>query len=196
MAVNGTTVVVVLAGSVLGYSAVKGKSISGVVRSLLEGSNPANSPTVNALVAPVTAGSTVDSGSNPTVGGGGTVGIENGQTSDNALSYSEIKQLWINAGGPGGPVAIIAAAITEPESGRRPDAVQKGQPYSKTGWGLWQITPGNSVPSAGVDDQLLIPANNAKAAVAKFKAAGNSFTPWTTYTSGKYLAFMGAAQNG
>jgi len=185
--INGTTVVVVLAGTVLGYSAIKGKSISGVVRSLLEGGNPANTPSVNALQP-------VDAGSVGTVGT--STGPVTGNTSGQQLSYSEIKQLWINAGGPGGIIAVTAAAITEPESGRKPDAVQKGEPYAQTGWGLWQITPGNSVPSAGTDEQLLIPENNAKAAVAKFKAAGNSFTPWTTFTSGKYLAFMGAAQNG
>ena len=34
---------------------------------------------------------------------------------------------------------------------------------------------------------MLDPWNNAEAAVAKFRSAGNSFTPWTTYTNGAYL---------
>lgn len=90
--------------------------------------------------------------------------------------------------------AIIATAITNPESGRQPGVVQSGQPYSTTGWGLWQITPGNSVPSVGTDDALLDPLTNARAAYAKFQGAGNSFRPWTTYTDNAYQSYLSAAQ--
>lgn len=90
--------------------------------------------------------------------------------------------------------AIIATAITNPESGRQPGVVQSGQPYSTTGWGLWQITPGNSVPSVGTDDALLDPLTNARAAYAKFQGAGNSFRPWTTYTDNAYQPYLSAAQ--
>lgn len=106
-----------------------------------------------------------------------------------ALSYSDLEGLWIAAGGPAN-VANVAAAIAFPESSANPGAIQQGQPYSTTGWGLWQITPGNSVPSVGTDRQLLDPLTNARAAVIKYKAAGNSFTPWTTYTSGAYRAYL------
>jgi hypothetical protein len=87
-------------------------------------------------------------------------------------------------------VAHIAAAITGAESDFTPSAVQKGQPYATTGWGLWQITPGNSVPQFGTNNQLLNPHNNAEAAVYKYEAGGGSFAPWTTYGSGAYLKFM------
>lgn len=99
--------------------------------------------------------------------------------------------LWMQGGGPQA-VAQIAGAIAMAESGGR-DIVQQGQPYATTGWGRWQITPGNSVPSVAVDQGLLIPINNARAAVVKYQGAGGRFTPWTTYTSGKYQQFMGAA---
>lgn len=92
--------------------------------------------------------------------------------------------------------AVIATAITYPESGGYPGIVQSGQPYKTTGWGLWQITPGNSVPSVGVDDALLNGATNARAAYAKFKGSGSSFRPWTTYNDGKYKSFLTQAQNG
>ncbi len=105
-------------------------------------------------------------------------------------SLRQIEDWWMGAGGPGGIYAHIAAAITGAESGFNPRIVQAGQPYATTGWGLWQITPGNSEPQAGINAALLTGPTNAIAAVAKFQQAGNSFTPWTTYISGAYRAFM------
>ena len=109
------------------------------------------------------------------------------------LSARAIEGYWTSVGGPGGQIANIAQAITVPESGRRPGAVQAGQPYATTGWGLWQITPGNSEPQAGINQALLNPHNNAIAAVAKYRQAGNSFTPWTTYVNGLYRPYLLAA---
>ena len=103
-------------------------------------------------------------------------------------TYSQLEGFWTGAGGSTA-TAGIAAAIAMAESGGA-DVIQQGQPYATTGWGLWQITPGNSEPQAGTDSQLLNPQANAKAAVAKWKAAGESFQPWTTFTSGKYLQFL------
>lgn len=116
-------------------------------------------------------------GGNPGPGGPGT------------LSAKAIEGYWTGAGGPGGQVANIAQAITVPESGRRPSAVQQGQPYSTTGWGLWQITPGNSEPQAGINNALLNPHNNAIAAVAKYHGSGG-FGPWTTYENGLYRPYL------
>lgn len=105
-----------------------------------------------------------------------------------AYSYAQLEGYWIQAGGPKA-VAPIAAAIAMAESSGE-NVEQQGQPYATTGWGLWQITPGNSEPNAGTDSQLLNPQADAKAAVEKYQQAGNSFTPWTTFTSGKYLQFL------
>jgi hypothetical protein len=104
-----------------------------------------------------------------------------------SLSYAQLEGWWIAAGGPSS-VADIAAAITYPESGANPGSIQGGQPYSTTGWGLWQITPGSSVAGDGVDYQLLDPWNNALAAVAKYDA--NGFKPWTTYNDGAYKSYL------
>jgi hypothetical protein len=102
------------------------------------------------------------------------------------LGYAQIEGYWVDAAGPSGADAQIAAAITFCESSFEPGIIQAGQPYSTTGWGLWQITPGNSVPSQyGSDYQLLDPWNNAEAAVYKYDAAGG-FSPWTTYVDGCY----------
>ena len=57
-----------------------------------------------------------------------------------------------------------------------------------TGVGLFQITPGTTAD--------LDPFTNAKAAYAKYVAAGDQFTPWTTFTGGEYLGWMGWAAAG
>lgn len=108
------------------------------------------------------------------------------------LTYEQVAAVALKGGFPPGP-AVVAVAITPCESGRNSTVVQAGQPYSTTGWGLWQITPGNSVPQFGIDDALLDPLNNAKAAHFKWAGAGG-FSPWTTFEDGCYSANMAAAE--
>ncbi len=87
------------------------------------------------------------------------------------LSLHTIAQLWIDAGGPK-DWAYTMAGITIFESGSDPSSVEQGVPYSLKGWGLWQITPGDSEPQCGTDAELLNPRRNACAAVAKFRSQG------------------------
>ena len=110
------------------------------------------------------------------------------------LGYAQIEGFWIDAGGPSGSdgsytYAQVAAAITFCESTYQPGVIQPNVPYSTTGWGLWQITPGNSVPQYGTDFQVLDPWNNAEEAVYKYDAAGG-FSPWTTYVDGCYSSHL------
>jgi hypothetical protein len=110
------------------------------------------------------------------------------------LGYAQIEGFWVDAGGPSGSDGShtypqVAAAITYCESSFEPGAIQPDEPYSTTGWGLWQITPGNSVPQYGTDFQVLDPWNNAEEAVNKFDAAGG-FSPWTTYVDGCYAPHL------
>lgn len=110
------------------------------------------------------------------------------------LSYADIEGYWIAAGGSSS-TAKTAAAITGAESSFYPGIIQQGVDYcdsgtsDEAGWGLWQITCGNSESSYGIDYQILDPWNNAEAAVAKYKAAGG-FSPWSTYTSGAYKNYL------
>ena len=109
------------------------------------------------------------------------------------LAYSHIEGFWIDAGGPSS-VAETAAAITGAESSFEPGIIQQGVSYcgagaNRAGWGLWQITCGNSVPAYGSNFQILDPWNNAEAAVSKYDGAGG-FTPWSTYTSGAYENYL------
>jgi hypothetical protein len=114
------------------------------------------------------------------------------------LAFAEIEGFWVDAGGPTGdvttidgtfPAPAVAAALTFYESSEEPGNIQLDNPYSTTGWGLWQITPGNSESAYGEDYQLLDPWNNAEAAVLKCLNAQSAdeqygcWTPWTTYTT-------------
>lgn len=107
-------------------------------------------------------------------------------------SYAQLEQLWINAGGPAAQ-APIAAAIAEAESAGVSNAaypgtyVTPGQGSNTDATGLWQIL---GVPAGFTPAQLTDPVANAQMAVAKYKAAGNSFQPWETYTNGAYLAHV------
>jgi len=109
-------------------------------------------------------------------GGGGRGG---GLTSAGG-QYNEgmLERLWQQAGGPGGYIAHIAAAIALAESGGNPLA------HNPSGAsGLWQIL-GTVVPG-----NIFNPFVNALNAVSKFDSA-HGFSPWVTYTTGAYRRYM------
>ena len=93
-----------------------------------------------------------------------------------------------------GNTLTIVVALAVPESGADPSAVQKGQPYNLTGWGAWQITPGDSEPQCGVDQQLLDLMANACAMAATLKSQG--LRAWTTFDKGVYKPYLGWAEQG
>lgn len=106
------------------------------------------------------------------------------------LSYAQMEGYWIKAGGPK-ELAPVAAAIGEAESGGNTDAINPNDNHgTQSSFGVWQISNGtHTPPSANWAD----PATNASLAVAKFKGAGNNFSPWGTYDSGAYKAYMNGA---
>ena len=115
------------------------------------------------------------------------------------LSYADIEGFWIDAGGSSASAGTytnsqIAAAITGAESSFLPGIIQADENYANTGWGLWQITPGDElgaedgVSEYGSDYQLLDPWNNAESAVYLYDQRG--FEPWTTYNDGAYEGFL------
>jgi hypothetical protein len=125
------------------------------------------------------------------------------------LTYNRVQEFWIRAGGPHHNVSVpghgtytqaqVAAAITGAEASRLPGIIQPfvdfcGPGSDRAGWGLWQITCGNSVPRFGTDFQILDPWNNAEAAVFKCvqdeHAGFNCFTPWSTWASGACIRFL------
>lgn len=104
------------------------------------------------------------------------------------LGYAQVEGFWIAAGGPPN-LAASAAAIATAESSLEPGIIETGVPFARTGWGLWQITPGDSAPTVfGSDYQILDPWNNAEAAVWKYQQQG--LAAWTTYSDGLYKAYL------
>lgn len=101
-------------------------------------------------------------------------------------NFAELQGLWINAGGPKA-VAGIAAAIALAESGGCSAAVNPTDNNgTQTSWGLWQWSDGTHNEPPGILD----PFTNAQQSVMKYQTAGNSFSPWGTYTSGAYRGFL------
>jgi hypothetical protein len=132
---------------------------------------------------------------------GASANVVSPAAASGTLGYAQIEGFWIAAGGSSS-TAETAAAITGAESSFIPGIIQQGVDYcgsgsDRAGWGLWQITCGNSVPDYGTDFQLLDPWNNAEAAVDKYDAdvadGVNGFDPWSTYTSGAYKSYLTSA---
>ena len=125
----------------------------------------------------------------------GYVSLNPSGSSAVADRYAVAEGYWIAAGGPPS-VADIAAAITIPESSTEPGMIQYGcnGVYIGCGWGLWQITSGNTESEFGTNYQILDPWNNAEAAIAKYNgdiADGlPGFQPWRTWLDGAYLNYL------
>lgn len=83
-----------------------------------------------------------------------------------------------------------AVAIAGAESTYRPTAslTYRGQHMR----GLWQINDG-AHPDLLRGRDWTDPAQNAWMAYQVYKAAGNSFQPWSTYTSGAYKQFLNSS---
>ena len=101
-------------------------------------------------------------------------------------TYSQLEGLWINAGGPKA-VAPVAAAIALAESNGCTAALNPiDNGGAQTSVGLWQVSNGtHQYPQSWTTA-----AGNATEAVAKYQGAGNSFSPWGTYKSGAYTAYL------
>ena len=108
------------------------------------------------------------------------------------LNASQIMQYASNAGFYGSDL-IKAVAVALAESSGNPQAL--GDLSVGGSYGLWQINA-HYHPEYGPNfEQLYDPQINANAAYAIYQAAGNSFTPWTTFKTGAYLTYMTAASN-
>lgn len=91
-------------------------------------------------------------------------------------TFTQLENLWVQAGGPRS-VAVTAACIAGKESGGDPTAENlKDNGGTQTSWGLWQISNGTHAEPV---PNILDPLVNARAAVAKYDAAGG-WGPWGT----------------
>lgn len=104
------------------------------------------------------------------------------------LSANQIAGYAVKAGVTGNNVAI-ATAIALAESSGNTDATNNNRNGS-TDYGLWQINSVHSDLLAG--HNWRDPADNA-AMMFTISNGGTNWRPWSTFTSGKYRAFMAQA---
>jgi soluble lytic murein transglycosylase-like protein len=86
---------------------------------------------------------------------------------------------------------ITAVAIAYAESSGNPNAV--GDVTLGRSIGLWQINLAAHPEYS--EDSLYDPQTNANAAFAIYQAAGDSFSPWTTFNNGAYQNNVDQAQS-
>jgi hypothetical protein len=115
------------------------------------------------------------------------------------LSPAQIAEYAHDAGFRGQDLTV-AVAVALAESGGDPKAHNPVPPDDS--YGLWQINMIGSLGPARRDQfdldgnrELFDPEENAKAAWA-ISGHGNSFQPWTTYTSGAYKQYLDDARRG
>lgn len=89
---------------------------------------------------------------------------------------------YASKAGFSGFALIEAVAIAYAESSGDPNAI--GDLNLGRSIGLWQVNLAAHPEYS--EEELLDPQTNANAAFAIYQAAGDSFTPWTTFNTGKY----------
>ena len=112
-----------------------------------------------------------------------------------AMLSSSLQQLAANAGFTGSDLSV-AVAVALAESGGNPLAYNpetaSNTPQGQGSFGLWQIYRKSHPEFSSWN--LFDPQANANAAYQVYRAAGSSFTPWSTYKSGRYVQFLAAQQ--
>jgi hypothetical protein len=109
-----------------------------------------------------------------------------------ALTIRQIDAAALEAGWLLSDERAIAVAIAMAESGGNPAATHRNTNGS-TDYGLWQI---NSIHADILrTGSWSNPTDNARMARKVYENAGRKFTPWVTYTNGRYLAFLSVARS-
>ena len=141
---------------------------------------------IAALVAPTSA-----AGANKpaSVGNGASAGTVRPMVSDSAADLCA--QVGSNAGFPHDNRLVTAVAVGLAESSCNPSATYVNPGGNGTDRGLWQI---NSKYHPEVTDACAYDAQCNADAAYRISSGGTSWTPWSTYNSGKYLQFMSQAQ--
>jgi soluble lytic murein transglycosylase-like protein len=105
----------------------------------------------------------------------------------NALTPAQIAAYAANAGFSGDALNV-ATAIALAESSGNPYVVGDTNISPGGSVGLWQINlAAHPEYEAG---SLLDPQANANAAYAVYQQSGGQFTPWTTFNTGAYTAYL------
>lgn len=113
----------------------------------------------------------------------------------NVLTPAQIAYYAQNAGFSGADL-ITAVAVALAESSGVPNTYNPetaaGAPEGYGSYGLWQIYL--NVHPEYSNENLYDPQTNANAAYAIYSAAGG-FSPWSTFNSGAYEAYLAPAQS-
>ncbi len=165
--VDGIALAAIGAGSLFAYAGIKDKSVLSALSGLIRGQSPA---------AAATAGATLGSAATGLTGSG--TGPQPGVSSvGGAYGPSQLRSLWIMAGGDPGK-ASVAACIAQHESGGNAGATS-ANPDGGTNVGLWQLdTPGGKGAGYSVE-QLKNALTNARVAVAG-SSNGRDWSAWAT----------------
>jgi hypothetical protein len=111
-------------------------------------------------------------------------------SSTGAFSPADIATVAANAGFSGSDL-VTAVAIALAESSGNPSAVGDLNVTPGGSIGLWQINLHYHPQYSAA--QLVDPQTNADAAFQIYQAAGDSFTPWSTFKNGAYMSFLNQA---
>lgn len=104
------------------------------------------------------------------------------------MTITDIATVAQNAGFTGSDL-VTAVAVAMAESSGNPNALGDVG-IGQGSFGLWQINS-KYHPEFGPDFTTLYdPQTNANAAYSVYTAAGNSFTPWSTFKTGSYQQFV------
>lgn len=89
--------------------------------------------------------------------------------------------------------ATVALAVALAESGGKPGAVGHNTNGSSD-WGLWQINDkAHPEMFSEGDTRWADPVSNRDMAFKVWQQAGGKWTPWSTYTNGRYQMYMNRA---
>lgn len=157
--IDGLSLALAAAGSLLAYSGVKGYSLPHALQAFVAGKPPSGPPQY-----PVTAVAPGSAAVNGPIPGGGT------------FSSGQLQSLWILAGGNPARAAVAACIAGHESSGDA--AAESPNPDGGINVGLWQLDTKGKGAGYTVA-QLKDPLTNARAAVAG-SGNGNDWSAWST----------------
>lgn len=154
--ISGTAIAALLAGTVLAWSGLRGRTISTTARDLLSGQNPADSSattTANSMsTVPTVTGSSTDTGTNKSIAKvlAAPYGWSNGTQWDDLDQLWTRESSWSNtalnpSGAFGIPQALPSSKL--PKAGQPVSSGGKADPSSQIRWGLSYIKDRYGSPS-------------------------------------------------
>lgn len=170
MAGKGTAAALALAaaGTLLAWSGIKGKNWTAVLRDLIAGQSPLEAGTIPIVASSGSATEAIDSS--------GVVPGQVGAPAKGVYSESQIRALWLLAGGTSNSAANAVCHALQESSGRA--SVVSNNPDGGQNVGLWQLDT-RGVGSGHSVAELQNPLTNARITV-KATNDGQNWSAWAT----------------